>query len=59
MHLQIPVGKGEHVLQFLVSASVRKVDGKWVFSKGIDKSAVAYGTISVAINETGKPGFCV
>ena len=35
------------------------MDGKWVFSDGIDKSAVAYGTISVAINETGKPGFCL
>ena len=55
--LQTPVGKRGHVLQYLVSASVRKVDGKWVFSDGIDKSAVAYGTISVAINETGKPGF--
>ena len=59
MLLQTPVGKRGHVLQYLVSGSVRKVDGKWVFSDGIDKSAVAYGTISVAINETGKPGFCL
>ena len=35
------------------SASVRKVNGKWTFSNGVDQSAVAYGTISVAINETG------
>ena len=33
--------------------------GKWVFSAGIDKSAVAYGTISVAINETGKLGLFI
>ena len=29
------------------------MNGKWTFSNGVDKSAVAYGTISVAINETG------
>lgn len=59
MLLQTAVGTTEHVLQNVVSASVRKVGEKWIFSEGIDKSAVAYGTITVAINETGKYGFSI
>ena len=36
------------------SVSVKKVGDKWVFSEGIDESAIAYAKITATMNSTGR-----
>ena len=36
------------------SVSVNKVGEKWVFSEGVDESAIAYAKITATMNSTGR-----
>ena len=40
-------------LTFVASISVKKINNRWVFSDGVDHSAVAWGTLTISMNVTG------